>query len=261
MADTVGDAPMRIIEERDGPVLVLTLDYPARRNALAPRLREDMLRILDRVEGDSSIRALVLTGAGSHFCSGGDISSMDVRHPMQGRERLRKAHEMIRLMVGGSTPIVAAVEGWCAGAGLSLACACDTVVAAEDSNFMAAFGKVGLMADLGLPHTLPRRVGHARARQILLYGEPIAAEEALRIGLVDQLAPKGAVLDAALARARILAAQAPASIALTKQMLAEGLDAALDQERHFQAMLFLTGDHAEGKEAFFGKRAPSFTGQ
>ncbi|MFC7608068.1 enoyl-CoA hydratase/isomerase family protein [Teichococcus aestuarii] len=89
---------------------------------------------------------------------------------------------MIRLMVGGSKPVVAAVEGWAAGAGLSLACACDTIVAAEDAQFMAAFGKAGLMADLGLPHTLPLRVGHARARQILLYGEPVGAEEALRIG-------------------------------------------------------------------------------
>jgi len=261
MAEADGGATMRIIEERDGPVLVLTIDYPARRNALAPQLRQDMLAILNRAEGDPETRAIVVTGAGGNFCSGGDLSGMDVRNPMQGRERLRAAHDMIRLMVAGSTPVVAAVEGWCAGAGLSLACACDTIVAAEDANFMAAFGKVGLMADLGLPYTLPLRVGHARAREMLLYGEPVRADEALRIGLADQLAPCGAVLDAALARARILAAQAPTAVALTKQILAEGLDSALNQERHYQSLLFLTRDHAEGKEAFFGKRAPAFKGE
>jgi len=261
MAEVADGAPMRVIEERDGAVLVLTIDYPARRNALAPALRQEMLRILDRVESDPEIRAIVVTGAGGTFCSGGDLSGMDVRGPLQGRERLRAAHDMIRLMVAGSTPVIAAVEGWCAGAGMSLACACDTVVASVDARFMAAFGKVGLMADLGLAYTLPLRVGHARAREILLYGEPITAEEALRIGLVDQLVPAGAVLDAAMARARILAAQAPAAVALTKQMLAEGLDAALNQERHYQSLLFLTRDHAEGKAAFFGKRAPTFKGE
>lgn len=261
MPDHSGEQPvMRVGEERDGPVLVLTLDYPARRNALAPALRAALLGILDRAEADPAVRAIVITGGGAHFCSGGDLSGMDVRTPLQGRERLRAAHQMIRLMVGGSKPVVAAVEGWAAGAGLSLACACDTIVAAEDAQFMAAFGKAGLMADLGLPHTLPLRVGHARARQILLYGEPIGAEEALRIGLVDRLAPKGQALAVALERARVLAAQAPAAVALTKQILSEGLHNALDQERHYQSLLFLTADHEEGKAAFFAKRAPNFTG-
>lgn len=260
MSEAAAETEMRVREERDGAVLVLTLDYPRRRNALAPRLRADLLRILDRVEGDPEIRALVITGAGEHFCSGGDLSGMDVRSPLQGRERLRAAHQLIRLMVGGSTPVVAAVEGWCAGAGLSLACACDTIVASEAAHFMAAFGKAGLMADLGLPHTLPQRVGPARARQILLYGEPLDAAEAQRIGLVDQVAPKGGTLEAAKARARLLADQAPTAIALTKQILATGLDRALDEERHYQSLLFLTDDHEEGKAAFFGKRAPVFKG-
>jgi enoyl-CoA hydratase/carnithine racemase len=261
MPDSTGAAPqMRLIEERDGPVLVLTLDNPARRNALSPPLRAAMERVLDQAEGDRTIRAIVVTGSGGTFCSGGDLSAMEVGGPLQGRERLRPAHQLIRFLVAGSKPVVAAVEGWAAGAGLSLACACDTVVAAEDARFMAAFGKVGLMADLGLPHTLPNRVGLARARQILLYGEPIAAEEALRIGLVDHVVPAGQALAKALERARILAQQAPAAVALTKQLLAEGLDRALEQEKHFQSLLFLSADHAEGKAAFFAKRAPNFTG-
>src|SRR3712207_8740935 len=93
---------------------------------------------------------------------------MDVRSPMDGRERMRQSHQLIRLMVTGSVPIVAAVEGYCVGAGLSLACACDAIVAAEDARLGAGFGRIGLMADLGLPHTLPLRVGQGGARQILL---------------------------------------------------------------------------------------------
>jgi enoyl-CoA hydratase/carnithine racemase len=251
---------MRVVEEREGAVLVLTLDHPERRNALAIPLREQLAAILEAAESDPATRAIVLTGAGGVFCSGGDISGMDVASAAAGRERLRRAHRIIRLLAAGKTPVVAAVEGWCVGAGLSLACACDTIVAAEDARFMAGFGKVGLMADLGLPFTLPARIGAGRARQVLLYGTTIEAREAERIGLVDVIVPKGGTLAAAMEKARFLASQAPLPIALTRALLAEGLDRALEAERHFQSTLFLTQDHAEGREAFLAKREPRFTG-
>ena len=257
----MSDAPaMRLIEERDGPILILTLDYPARRNAFAMPIRVGLIAALEKAQSDKDIRAIVVTGAGGHFCSGGDISGMDVKSAMEGRERMRISHQLIRLMVMGSVPIVAAIEGYCVGAGLSLACACDTIVAAEDARLGAGFGRIGLMADLGLPHTLPLRVGQGRARQILLYHNQMTATEAERIGLVDQVVPKGHALQAALEKARFLAEQAPAPMALTKQMLGEGLDRALEQERHFQATLFMTEDFAEGRAAFLGKRQPQFKG-
>jgi 2-(1,2-epoxy-1,2-dihydrophenyl)acetyl-CoA isomerase len=162
--------------------------------------------------------------------------------------------------VMGSVPVVAAIEGFCVGAGLSLACASDSIVAAEDARLGAGFGRIGLMADLGLPHTLPLRVGQGKARQILLYHNQMTATEAERIGLVDHVVPKGHALATAMEKARFLAEQAPAPMALTKQMLGEGLDRALEQERHFQATLFLTEDFVEGRNAFLGKRAPSFKG-
>ncbi len=120
-----GGDTMQLREERDGAVLVLTLDYPARRNALAMPLRTAMLEALERAIGDRRVRAVVLTGGGGHFCSGGDISGMDVPDALAGRERMRRSHQLVRLMVMGQLPIVAAVEGFCVGAGLSLACACD----------------------------------------------------------------------------------------------------------------------------------------
>ncbi|MBD0273608.1 MAG: enoyl-CoA hydratase/isomerase family protein, partial [Acetobacteraceae bacterium] len=162
---------MRVVEERHGTVLVLTLDQPARRNALSMPLRTALTAALERAQSDKGTRAVVITGAGDHFCSGGDISGMDVKSPLEGRERMRLSHQLIRLMVMGGVPVVAAVEGFCVGAGLSLACACDTIVAAEDARLGAGFGRIGLMADLGLPHTLPHRVGQGRARQIFLYHE------------------------------------------------------------------------------------------
>ncbi len=250
---------MRVAEERDGAVLTLTLDYPARRNALAIPLREQLHGILEAAQSDQAIRAIVLTGAGGVFCSGGDISGMNVADTATGLERMRRTHRIIRLMVAGRLPIVAAVEGWCVGAGLSMACACDTVVAAEDARFAAGFGKVGLIADLGLPFTLPARIGAGRARQLFLYGRQLGTPEAERIGLVDEVVPKGGALAVATERARFLAAQAALPIAMTKQILAEGLDRALEQERHFQTACFLGPEHAEGREAFLAKREPDFT--
>ena len=257
----MSDAPvMRLGEEQDGGVLTLTLDYPARRNAFAMPIRLGLIAALERAQSDKSVRAIVVCGAGGHFCSGGDISGMDVDSALAGRERMRLSHQLIRLMVMGSLPVVAAVEGFCVGAGLSLACASDTVVASEEARFAAGFGRIGLMADLGLPHTLPMRVGQGRARQILLYHGQMSAPEAERIGIVDHVVPKGHALATALEKARFLAEQAPAPMALTKQMLGEGLDRALEQERHFQSTLFLTEDFKEGRAAFLGKRAPQFKG-
>lgn len=251
---------MMLREAREGATAVLTLDLPERRNALAVPMRRELADALERIEADRDVRAVVITGAGGTFCAGGDISGMDVTDIAGGRERFRLTHRLVRLLVKCGKPVVAAVEGWCVGAGLSLALCCDTVVAAEDARFMAGFGKVGLIADLGLLHTLPARVGQGRARQLLLYGEAMDAWEAERIGLVDRLAPPGTALEAALERARLFHDAAPLPVALTKQWLAAGLDAALDWERDTQSMLFLSADHAEGKAAFLGKRTPGFRG-
>lgn len=249
-----------LTEARDGAVALLTLDHPARRNALSMPMRAAMLAAFQRIEADAEVRAVVLTGAGGVFSSGGDISGMGRRSIAEGRERFRLTHDLVRLVAGLSKPVVAAVEGWAAGAGLSLALLCDTVVAAEDARFAASFNKVGLIGDFGLLHTLPRRIGEGRARQMLLYGDPMDAASAERIGLVDHLVPKGGALAVATERARVLARAAPLPIALTRRWYAEGLDDALARERDLQTMLFGSDDHAEGAAAFLEKRAPVFRG-
>ena len=252
-------SPM-LSETRDGATAVLTLDYPERGNALAVPMRQGLVDALEAIEADRSLRAIVITGAGGTFSAGGDISGMDVADLAAGWERFRLTHRLVRLLIKGSKPVIAAVEGWCVGAGLSVAMCCDTVVAAEDARFAAGFGRVGLVADLGLLHTLPARIGQGRARQILLYGEPTDAGRAGAIGMVDHVVPSGTALQAALARAALFHGAAPLPAALTKQYLAAGLDAALDWERDAQSTLFLTADHAEGRAAFLGKRSPMFTG-
>jgi 2-(1,2-epoxy-1,2-dihydrophenyl)acetyl-CoA isomerase len=249
-----------LIEAREGATAVLTLNYPERRNALAIPLRSCFAETFERLEADREVRAIVITGGDSVFSSGGDISGMDATDLWTARDRFRLTHRVIRQMLTSAKPMIAAVEGWAAGAGLSLALCCDTVIAAEDARFVSSFGRVGLIADLGLPFTLPARVGMGRARQILLYGEPIAAPKAERIGLIDQVVPKGQALPRALERARFFASAAPLPVALTKRLLSEGLDAALEKERDLQSALFLTADHAEGRDAFLAKRQPDFKG-
>ena len=247
-------------ETRTGTTLILTMSQPARRNALSTVICGALAAALDRAESNPDIRAIVLTGASGTFSAGGDISGMDVADLAAGRERFRRTHRMVHAMIQSSKPLIAAVEGWAAGAGLSLALCCDTVVAAEDARFMASFGKVGLVADCALLYTLPQRVGMGRARQILLYGQPVRASEAERIGLVDQLAAKGGAVAKALEQAEMVTEIAPLPIAMTKRYLAEGLESALAFERDTQASLFLTADHREGRDAFLAKRRPVFRG-
>jgi len=250
-----------ITEEHNGQVLILTLDNPARRNALGMDMRVSLQAALDRAEPDPEVRAVVIRGAGDHFCAGADITGMNVTDAAGARERFRISHKMVRTLVKSSKPIVAAIEGWCVGAGISLALCCDTIVAASDARFMAGFGKVGLMGDLGILHLLPARVGLGRAKQMVLYGEAMAAPEAERIGLVDRLAEPGKAFEDALACAKKLEAMAALPIAFTKEFYARGLDESLDIERSYQPTLLLSEDHKEGKAAFMEKRAPRFKGR
>lgn len=252
---------MRIVEERDGPVTILTLDYPARRNALAVPLRVQLEEALERASADGTTRALVLTGSEGVFSAGGDISGMDIATAFEGRERMRRTHRLVRLLARGNLPVIAAVEGWAVGAGLSLALLCDHVVATDDARFMAGFHRIGLMADMGLPATLPARIGVGRARDMLLFHTQYLGQEALKIGLIDTLVAKGRALETARAKAQALAAEAPLPIAYTKQWLADDLERALAREADFQAALFTTEDHREGREAFLAKRRPAFRGR
>lgn len=249
-----------LIEDR-GDIRIVSLNIPERRNAVSAALRVRLFEAFAAAERDDAVRCIILTGTGDIFCAGGDIGGMAGRTVASGLAIMRETNRLIRQMLTLRKPIIAAVEGWAVGAGLSLALACDTIVANEQARFLAGFGQIGLIADMGLLHTLPRRIGIAATKQFLFYGEKMEAGEALRLGLVDRLAPAGGALTEALTCATRLAAQAPLPLALTKSILAEGLDALLDREGEIQTMLFQSADHQEGRAAFLEKRQPVFIGR
>ncbi|WP_454689715.1 enoyl-CoA hydratase/isomerase family protein [Achromobacter aloeverae] len=245
---------------KDDAVVLLRLNDPERRNALSMPLRLALLDALREVEADTAVRAVILAGGDKFFCPGGDVTAMGEQPKIAALDRMRILHEIVRLMAYSSKPFIAAVEGWAVGGGLSLAMLCDTVVAGRGARFKAGFGEIGMAPDTGILFTLPRRVGVGPARQILLYNEVMDCEQAHGLGIVDQIVDAGAALDKARTLASKLAQKPPLPIALTRSVLAAGLDDVLLREREIQAMLFSSTDHLEGRAAFFEKRPATFKG-
>lgn len=247
-----------------GPVVVLTLSYPERRNAFSLQVREQLHERLIAAHADPACRAIVVTGEGEHFCSGGDISSFDGITPVAGRARIQRLQPIVRLFVRGEKPIVAAVEGHAAGAGLCIAAACDIVVASREAKFSCTFNKIGLMPDFGGAYTIPARMGVGRAKMLMMSGRVLDAESAERQGLIDQLSAPGEALKDAVALAQEIARTAPLSVAATKAVLSHGprsLDEVLAAEADAQAVLFGSADFEEGRQAFLAKRKPDFQGR
>ena len=264
MSKTV-DRPADMVPlARNGAVAVLTLDFPARRNAYCLQMRTQLRERLETVMADAQVRAVVITGAAGHFCAGGDVTEMQERTLLENRERWNLVTALIRLMALGPKPIVAAVEGSAMGAGLSIAALADYMVAASDAKFGAAFVKVGLLPDMGALWSLKQRVGPAKAREILGLARPFDGAEAGRIGLANEVVEPGQALERAIAVAQEYAALPPVASALIKSALAQGadsLDAAIRSEVEFQAVAMASKDHAEAARAFAEKRAPKFEGR
>lgn len=247
-----------------GAIRVIRLNYPAKRNALSLELRAELIAAMDAAMTDGAVRAIVLTGSGGAFCAGGDISSMQNAGGVAGRQRLANLHRLVRLLLAGPKPVIAAVEGYAYGAGMSLALLCDQVVTASDAKFCCSFGKVGLMPDMAALWTVPQRVDTGWTKRLLMLAEEIDGETAGRIGLADQVVEPGAALPAALTLAGRFAVQAPLPMAFTKAALARGpqpLEALLALEADGQALLFNSEDFAEGRDAFLAKRRPIFRGR
>jgi 2-(1,2-epoxy-1,2-dihydrophenyl)acetyl-CoA isomerase len=250
---------------REGNVLVLTLNAPQRLNALSLSMRLQLRDRLREANDDAEVRVVVLTGSGRAFSAGGDVRQMAERPaPMVARQRLDILHDIVRQILSGPKPVVAAVEGVAYGAGFSLAAACDHVVAGEDSRFSAAFGRLGLVADCGLLWTLPQRIGLGTAKDLLMTGRPIDAAEARRLGIVDTLVAAGGALERALAKAAEYETIAPLAIAATKSAFARrpsSLEDALRIESDLQDFLRGTEDHRAACDAFLAKRPVAFSGR
>ena len=265
MPEVEGETVLVELDAEAG-VATLTLNRPAALNALTVPMKQDLLAALRRVERDKSIRAVILTGAGRAFCAGQDLGErLEPGAAPLGVEVRERYNPIIRAMRGLPKPIVGAINGVAAGAGASLAMACDVRIASDAASFALAFGRVGLVPDSGATWFLPRIVGAARAAELALLNDPVSAEDALRIGLVGRVVPGAELATEARGVAARLAAGAPKAIALTKRALnaawTHDLDAALEYEAHLQDLAGRTKDHAEGMAAFMDKRPPRFTGE
>ena len=246
-----------------GATRLIWLNQVERRNALSPPLRTLLTKELSAAMADTDIAAIVIAGCGQNFCAGGDLSTMkDVSAPM-GRTRMEHASALMRIIVEGPKPVIAAVEGFAVGAGLSLASACDLVVAGDGAKFSLPFGKIGLIPDLGSLFTLPARIGMGRTKWLLMTQRMIDAAQAEDWGLVEQIVDSGSAVSAAIDLAREVSNGAPLSNTYSKQLLARlplGFSEFLAAERDAQAILFASDDLKEGAGAFFEKRTPQFKG-
>jgi enoyl-CoA hydratase/carnithine racemase len=249
--------------KQDG-VSVITLNDPQQRNALSLEMRQELYVRLREAASDDGCRAIVLTGAGGHFCAGSNVKQMNVTSISAGRTRLQFMHQIMGYIFSGPKPVITAIEGAAAGAGMSIAAASDYAVAATNAKFAASFLRVGLVPDMGALWTVPRRIGLSRAKRFFAMGEVLSGEEAARMGLVDEAVAPGTALEAALKIADGFAAIPPQTFALYKNALANRattLEETMNAEVDYQGVLMQTRDHKEAVAAFLEKRKPSFSGQ
>ena len=263
MAD---DATVLVEVDADSGIATITLYRPDALNSLTVPMKQELLAAFRRVEREPAARAVILTGAGRAFCAGQDLKErLQPDAAPLGVELRERYNPIVRAMRSLPKPIVGAINGVAAGAGASLAMACDLRIASDTASFALAFGRVGLVPDSGATWFLPRLVGATNAAEIALLGDPVTAADALRLGLVGRVVSAAELATEATAIAARLAAGAPRAIALTKRALnaawERDLDGALEYEAHLQDMAGRTKDHREGMAAFLERRQPRFSGE
>lgn len=257
--------PMVLTERRDR-VAVLTLNNPAQYNALGGSLLPELNAALDSALSDSAVRAILLTGAGKGFCSGAQLGGDAFDAGERVAARLRDhVSPLVEKMRGSDKPIVVAVNGPAAGAGVGIALAGDVVIAARSARFVLSFVRLGAALDAGTSLFLQRSIGIARARALALLGEPVTAEQAAQWGLIWKTVDDAALFDEAVAVAQRFAEGPPVSIGLIKAQVEAAWSApladALEGEAVAQGRAFVTEDLREGAAAFVAKRPPRFTGR
>lgn len=266
------DTESALLYEQDGSIVTLTLNLPLLRNPISePDIITGLIAAIERMNSDKSVRAAILTGAGSAFSSGGNLKAMAApdgnAHAapidnrtwyVEGIQRIPLAFERLEV------PIIAAVNGPAIGAGCDLACMCDIRVAARSASFAESFVKVGLVPGDGGAWLLPRAIGQSRAREMAFTGEAISAEKALAWGLVSDVVDDADLLPAAKAIAARIALNPPHAVRLTKRLMTfaqdSGLERVLDISAAMQPLAHATRDHREALDAFVEKRKPDFTG-
>lgn len=264
-----------LIGRIEGHVAVLSFNRPDRRNALSEGVYAGFSEALPRIAADPDVRVLMLTGEGGAFCAGGDVKGMNERNKSAGSGQprsvefgiadLRRRQNQVTMALRNlPQPVVAALPGAAAGAGLSIALAADVRIAAERAIVMTAFANVGASGDFGTSWFLPRIVGEARAKHLMFTTPRLTAREAADLGIVNVVLPDENFPDAALAWCADLASRAPIALRYMKENLNRSLDvslqAALDAEATAMVRTMSTADHREAAAAFVEKRTPRFSG-
>jgi enoyl-CoA hydratase/carnithine racemase len=257
--------PSELLTERHDATLVLTLSDPATRNTLSPQASAAGIEALSVAESSADVRCVILRGDGAHFCSGGNLQRLAHTRtvgPDEQRQSIERFHGFVEALRTFPKPVIAAVEGYAAGGGFSLALACDLIVAAEDAKFVMSYAKVGLSPDGGSSWHLAQQLPRALVLQMLWLADPLSPRQLMQFGLVNTVTDNGQALAEALRMAERLAAMAPNAVASAKELVnaagSRRLREQLDAEReHFVGNLF-DANGAEGLQAFFDKRKPDF---
>ncbi|WDS36927.1 enoyl-CoA hydratase/isomerase family protein [Pseudoxanthomonas sp.] len=243
-------------------IATLSLSNPGRKNALSPIMRMELDQTLDRLGQDPQVRALMLVGAGTDFCSGGDISAMSSMADSDAerfRARMLDQHRTYRKLLEFDRPVIAAVDGVAFGAGFSLAMAADLVIASTRARFCLSFAKVGLVPDLGILYTLPRLIGMARARELIYSARELDAAQARDLGLVLEVTGAQDLMSRATQYARSMAGTSPVAFSLTKMLLARSYEMDLGTLLHAEASaqgIAFTSAHAQEAIGRFMRREP-----
>ncbi|HMC16852.1 MAG TPA: enoyl-CoA hydratase [Albitalea sp.] len=251
--------------QREGSTLVLTLSDPATRNTLSEQLIAGGIEALNIAESDPDVRSVILRGDGAHFCAGGNLHGLASRRqsgPAAQAQMLDQLHQLVEALRVFGKPVIAAVEGAAAGAGFSLALACDLIVAAEDARFVLSYAKLGLTPDGGATWQLSRALPRQLVQQLVWLAEPASARQLQAYGVVNRVTDSGQAFAEALAIAARLAEMAPNALAAAKELLNDAPTHSLAQQLQAERNQFIEtlfhSNAGEGLQAFFEKRAPRF---
>lgn len=256
------------VDQRPSGTLVITLNRPDKLNSVDDTLSAELIDTLKYAQKTAGVRAILLTGAGRGFCAGQDLQSRSIQangsHPHLGESIRNRYMPIITLLRTIEKPVICAINGVAAGAGASLAFACDYRLASEESSYIQAFIKVGLIPDSGACFMLPRLVGVGRAMDLMMTGRKVSATEALAIGLVNELCPPDQLMEKALAFTDELASGPTKAYGLMKRAVNKAMDCDLstylEYEADVQEIAGRSNDYREGVSAFTEKRQPAFTG-